>query len=80
MSPVGHDDVEFLVSKYKNQASFFSEQMTKYLFEYAENYPLFLNGNLTNDKLKPNGGGYRSSFYLGKKRNCDNQCSCSRCR
>jgi len=65
-TPVKHEDVENLALQYKNQASFFAEQLTNYLYQNQNLYPLFLQGNTTIDKIRPNFGGYRSSFYLGQ--------------
>lgn len=80
MTPADREDRESSKIQYRNQAALFADKMTKYLFQNADSYPLFLNGNLTMEKSKPSGGGTRSSFYLGKNRNCNSSCTCGRCR
>lgn len=65
--PVKHEEIELLALQFKNQATFFAEQMTLYLFKNQTDYPLYLNGNTTIDKMKPSLGSPRSAFYLGNK-------------
>jgi len=79
MNPADREDRESLKLQYRNQAAFFADKMTRFLFEYADDYPLFLNGNLTNDKTNPSFGGTRSSFYLGRNRKCSTHCTCGKC-
>lgn len=66
-TPVKHEDIELLALQYKSQASFFAERMTLFLFANQTDYPLFLNGNTTIDKMKPSIGSPKSAFYLGNK-------------
>lgn len=71
-NPVQHTEVEYLCIQYKNQGAFYAEQLNNYLHEHEEDYPLFLNGNNTLDKIRPINKTVRSAFYLGNGGKCCN--------
>lgn len=56
-------EIQFLMDKWKNNAEFYAERVTKYLRANIASYPLFLSYTNMND-IRPNKTNYTCSLFL----------------
>lgn len=62
-------EIEKISQKKRSIADFYSERLLRYLCENDTKYPLFLNGNVRSDQIKPIGSMYQyGGLYLGRNR------------
>lgn len=65
--PADLSEVNMLMDKFKNEAEWYAERITKYLMENSNDYPLFDNAGDGIDTISPNITNYTSGIYLGEK-------------
>lgn len=65
--PATLSEINSLADKFKNEAEYYAEQTTKHLFFHPELYPLYFNGNVDMDKVRPVMINYNSGIYVGNK-------------
>ncbi|HYG15035.1 MAG TPA: hypothetical protein VEC12_04715 [Bacteroidia bacterium] len=54
---------------YLNHAEWYAKRVVKYLQQNHTSYPLWLEGNVTMDAIRPKTNTYQTGMYLGNPRN-----------
>lgn len=69
--PISLNELNHLKGKLLIRAQHLGEKMVKYLRGNSTHYPLYLNGNNTEDKYKPSASNINLNFYIPKRNGCD---------
>lgn len=64
------EEVKRLMDSFRNKAEYYSERVTKYLYENQTSYPLILNAGTGIDTIHPNSTNYTTGWYLGGGGKC----------
>lgn len=67
--PAELNEINMLMDKFKNEAEWYAERITKYLIENSADYPLYENAGTGVDTINPNNTNYTCDIYLGEKTN-----------
>lgn len=65
--PADLSEINMLMEKFKNEAEWYAERITKYLIENETSYPLYSNAGSGVDTINPNNTNYTCEFYLEEK-------------
>jgi len=67
---IGVDEVKRLMDSFRNKAEYYSERVTKFLYENQTTYPLINDAGSGVDTIHPNATNYNTGWYLGGNRVC----------
>jgi hypothetical protein len=67
---IGVDEVKRLMDSFRNKAEYYSERVTKFLYENQDTYPLINDAGSGVDTIHPNATNYNTGWYLGGNRVC----------
>lgn len=64
--PISLSELQHFKGKLLSTAQFYGEKLIKYLMGNTTTYPLYLSGNNTIDKYRPNGSNIQGNIYIPK--------------
>lgn len=67
-NPVGVQELELISNKWARIAEKYGRQLSMYLLENSDSYPLYLNGNTEIWKIRPRQQTFGTGIYLGNTR------------